>query len=385
MRRFCIFFPLLLVPMLCHALDGNNLEIEILKIMERYRAVGVSAAVIKDNRIIYTRSFGYNPNYKDTTLRMAIPINGKFVIQSISKSFIATAIMQLVEKGKLSLDDDANNYLSFSLRNPRYPSAPITIRMLLSHRSTINDKHYAWTLDQINPVMGKRWQECYNDYKPGTAFNYCNLNYSLLGAIIETVSKERFFDYIDENIIKPLGLNGSFNLTKIDSNLVVRALIYDKNTKRYRLDPTIYNYQFYRNKLKDYRLGDTTASFSPSGGMKMSIVDLAKYMKMHMNYGEFDGIRILSKRSELEMWKPQGPDKNGDTYFHKYGLAFSCFDYVVEGENFVGITGGAHGVHSAIYFNPEKKYGFAVICNGSTVGMKLINTVVQSLYQFLIK
>ena len=367
------------------SVDGkSNMEAEILDVMERYQTIGLSVAVVKDNRLVFHHTYGYNPHYSDTTLRMAIPTDGVYVIQSISKSFIATAIMQLVEKRKLKLDDDVNNYLGFRVRNPHFPNVPITVRMLLNQRSSINDKHYGWTLDQINPMRGKKWQECYNDYKPGTKFNYCNLNYSLLGAIIENVTGERFFDYIDAHIIKPLGLYASFNLTKIDSSLLVKALIYDKKTNSFKQDSSIYNYQFYRNKLKDYRLGDTTASFSPSGGMKISVVDLAKYMMMHMNYGELDGIRILSKKSELEMWEPQGPDKEGDLFFHNYGLSFSNFNYVVEGENFVGVTGGAHGINSAIYFNPEKKFGFAVICNGSTVGMKLVNSVVQSLYKHLI-
>ncbi len=352
--------------------------------LDRYRTVGLSVVVVKDNKIQYTRNFGYSPNYNDTSQRLAIPSNGVFVIQSISKSFISTAIMQLVEKGKLKLDDDANKFLDFNLRNPRYLRVPITIRMLLCHRSSINDKHYGWTLDQINPKRGKKWHECYNDYKPGTEFNYSNLNYSLLGAIIEIVTGEKFFDYIDEHITKPLGLNASFNLTKIDSTLVVKALVFDKRSNSFKQDSSIYNYQFYRDKLKDYRLGVTTACFSPSGGMKISIVDLAKYMMMHMNYGIYDGVKILSKKSELEMWKLQGPDKEGDTYFHNYGLSFSKFNNVVEGESLVGVTGGAHGIHSAIYFNPKKKYGFAIICNGSSTGIELNNKVVQILFKHII-
>ena len=384
MRRLIVTFPLFFICLYGFSENKKSLEEDIKEVMGDYQAVGVSVAVIKDNKIVYTNSFGYNPDYNDTTLRKSIPINGKYVIQSISKSFIATAIMQLVERKKLKLDDDANKYLDFNLRNPKFPKIPITIRMLLCQRSSINDKHYGWTFDQIKPTKGKKWQECYNEYKPGTKFSYCNLNYNLLGAIIENVTGKRFFDYIDENITDPLSINASFNLTKMDSTLIVKALKYDKKLKSFKQENSIYSYEYYRNKLKNYKLGNTTPCFSPSGGMKISVEDLAKYMMMHMNYGEFNGIKIISKESELEMWTPQGPDNGDNSFFQDYGLSFSRFNNVVEGESFVGVTGGAHGISSNIYFNPEKKYGFAVICNGSITGMKLNNSIVRILYKSLI-
>jgi CubicO group peptidase (beta-lactamase class C family) len=385
-RSLFVLLSFLYTCFFSYAQTGISLEAELQGVIDKYQAVGLSVAVVKDNKIVYTRSFGYNPNYNDTTLRLAIPSNGIYVIQSISKSFISTAIMQLVENDKISLDDDVNKYLDFNLRNPKYPDVPITVRMLLSHRSTINDKHYGWNLDQINPEKGNKWKECYNDYKPGTSFSYCNLNYNLLGAIIEQVTGERFYDFIDEHIIKPMGLYASFNLTKIDSTRLVRAYEYDRTSKKQKKDPYIYNYQFYKEKSEDYQLGSSsTACFSPSGGMKISTTDLAKYMIMHMNYGEYNGVRIISRESEIEMRKPQGDDESPDSYFSQYGLSFSRWDRIVEGESFVGITGGAHGIHSAMYFNPDKKYGFVVICNGCTADIKMKDSIVKVLYNHIIK
>lgn len=370
----------------CRAGNLIDMEVEILETMNKYQSVGLSTVVVKNNRIIYTRAFGYNPDYNDTTLRIAIPTDGVYVIQSISKSFIATAIMQMVEKNQIRLDDDVNDYLSFQVRNPEYRDVPITIRMLMSHRSSINDRHYGWTFDQINPQKGKKWKECYNNYRPGTKFSYCNLNYNLLGAIIERVTGNRFFDYIDKHIVNPMGLYASFNLIKIDSTHLVKALEYDKQSKKYKKDPYIYNYSHYKKILKYYQLGSSsTAYFSPSGGMKISAVNLAKYMIMYMNYGEYNGRRIISRKSVMEMWRPQGDDESLNVYFSQYGLSFSRWPKIVEGESFVGITGGAHGVHSAMYFNPEKKYGFVVICNGCTSDIKMKDSIVKALYNHLIK
>lgn len=379
-----ILYLLFLICISCRAEVKNSVDSEILSILERYQAIGTSVAVVKDNRICYTRTFGYNPDYNDTTLRMAIPTNGIYLIASISKSFIATAIMQLVEKKQLKLDDDINKYLLFKVRNPKYPETPITVRMLLNHRSTINDNYYSLDINQINPEKGRNWKGCYNDYPPGTKFKYCNFNYNLLGAIIEKVTGTRFFDYIDDNIMRPLELNASYNLTKMDTSMLVRSYRYDKTTKQFKKDGTVYNSEHYREKLRNYKLGSSTAYFSPSGGVKISATDLAKYMMMYMNYGEYHGKRILSKESVLEMWRPQGEDESPNSYFSQYGLSFSRWSKIVDGESFIGITGGAHGVHSAMYFNPEKKYGFVVICNGCTSDIKMKDSVVKVLYKYLI-
>lgn len=368
---------LLILCLSCHDLVGQNLETEIQKIMIRFKAIGASVAVVKNNRICYTHTFGYNPDYSDTTLRMAIPVNGVFMIQSISKTFISTAIMQLAEKKVLNIDDDVNDFLNFQVRNPNYPNIPITIRMLLNHRSTINDKHYG-SINNINPEKGKKWMECYNDYRPGTKFKYCNYNYTLLGAIIEKVTGRRFFDYIDDNIMLPLGLNASYNLTKIDTSMLVRSYRYDKKTNQFKKEKTIYNLQHYRDKLRNYKLGSSTSYFSPSGGVKISAIDLAKYMMAHMNYGEYKGKRILNKTSELEMWKSQGNDTT-------YALGFFCDKTILNGEPVIGVRGSAHGVHSIMIFNPEKKFGIVVICNGCTADRKMKQGIAWVLYKHLIK
>lgn len=385
MKNICRLFLIFFISSFCRNGECKTLDSEIQDIVAKYQAIGATVVTVKDNRIFYTRTFGYNPDYNDTTLRMAIPTNGIYLIASISKSFIATAIMQLVEKKQIKLEDDINKYLLFKVRNPKYPETPITVRMLLSHRSTINDNHYSLDINQINPEKGRNWKGCYDDYQPGTKFNYCNFNYNLLGAIIEKVTGKRFFDFIDDNIMKPLELNASYNLTKIDSTLLVRSYKYDKEKGEFKKEDRVYNSQYYRNKLRNYKLGSSTAYFSPSGGVRISATDLAKYMMMYMNYGEYNGKRILSKESVFEMWRPQGEDESPNSYFSQYGLAFSRWSKIVEGESFIGITGGANGVHSAMYFNPEKKYGFVVICNGCTSDIKMKDSLVKVLYNYLIK
>ena len=367
----------------CQGQETSDLENDINKLLTDYNAIGASVVVVKDNKICYHHSFGYNPDYNDPTTRNPIPDNGIFWLASVSKTFISTAIMQLVERKKLTLDDDVNKYLKLKVTNPKYPNVPITIRMLLCHRSSINDKHYGWNL-MLNYAKGEKWRDCYNDDKPGEKYFYCNLNYSLLGAIIENVSDMRFDQYIDENICEPLGLEASFNLTKMDSTRLVRTLKYDKTKNKFKKSLYIFDYQYVRDKLKDYQLGISTSALSPAGGMRMTAMDLAKWMLVHMNYGLYENKRILSKESELEMWKPQGNDRS-------YGLAFSHYPKIVKGVNLCGMTGGSHGINSVMFFNPEKKYGFVVITNGYIPNpprghlSSLARELVRPLYNFFIK
>ena len=373
----CFFF----IFNYCSAQNKMTLEEKIGRIMKKYEAVGVTAVVVKDNNICYTHTFGYNPDYNDTTLRRSISDSGVYVISSISKTFVCTAIMQLVENKKIRLDDDINKYLSFRVRNPQYPETPITVRMLMCHRSSLNDSQYDWTLDQINPETGKDWKGCYNDYAPGEDYKYCNLGYSMLGAIIENVSGERFDDYIENHITKPLGLYSSYNITRIDSSRLVKALLFDKKKKRFKKDNSIYNYPYYEKNLNNYRLGYSVSYLSPTGGVKISAIDLAKYMMMNMNDGKYAGKRIIKKKSEIEMRTPQMGNP-------EYGLAFSHYRGRVKGVALDGMVGCAHGVHSSMLFNPKEKYGFVVICNGCTSdssdGQNMNTEIIQQLYIYII-
>ena len=218
--------------------------------------------------------------------------------------------------------------------------------------------------------------------KVGEKFSYCNLNYSLLGAIIENITQMRFDEYIDKNICEPLGLDASYNLTKIDSARLVRSYMYDKLKKQFKPSKSIYNYQYVQNVLSEYNIGESAARLSPSGGMKISAADLAKWMLVHMNYGNLDGKPIITKESELAMWSPQGADRD-------YGLAFSRYEKVIKGVELYGMTGGAHGIHSLFFFNPDEKYGFVVICNGCTSeaanGYQMNYKIVKTLYRHFIK
>ena len=173
-------------------------------LMQQSHVMGLSVAVVKNNKVVYTHAFGL----KDRESNTPMTTDCLFRIASISKSFSATSVMQLVEAGKLSLDADVSTLIGFTVRNPKFPDKVITLRMLMSHLSSINDSQGYFSLDYINPSKNPDWAKCYSDYEPGKGYKYCNLNYNLTGTIIERTSGERFDQYVKHHVLDPLGLYG---------------------------------------------------------------------------------------------------------------------------------------------------------------------------------
>ena len=116
-------------------MSDRQIEKQILDYMAEYKTAGMSVVLVKSDKVVYQNAFGY----RDVETKEPLEINDIFRIASISKSFSGMSIMQLVEAGKISLDDDVNKYLDFSLRNPKHPDIPITVKMLLSHTSSMRD------------------------------------------------------------------------------------------------------------------------------------------------------------------------------------------------------------------------------------------------------
>jgi CubicO group peptidase (beta-lactamase class C family) len=363
-------FLLFCTPILLHAQDVK-VDSMLRAILQESPAAGMAVAVVKNNRIVYTHSVGFK------NIERGIPLTDDclFRIASISKSFSATSIMQLYEQGKLSLDQDVSELIGFPVRNPAFPEKVITLRLMLSHRSSINDSRGYFSLDSINPAKSAQWAKCYSKYEPGTHFDYCNLNYNMIGAIIEKVSGERFDHYVVNHILAPLQLYGGYNLDELDTARLASIYEYKTDSVRFVLSPGAYASR--TKEVAQYILGYTTPIFSPTGGMKISATDLAKYMLMHSRLGKAKGTRIL-KRSSAQIMQTPASGSLG------YGFAIETEDNIIPGEIMRGHTGSAYGLYSAMFFNPTKKYGIVVISNGCHPGFTNgLNTVIRKSIQTL--
>ena len=359
---------------------NEDIDIQIANIMKDYSAIGLSVVVVKNGRIVFQKAYGYNPDYSDESKRKPIKSNNLFYIASVSKTFVGTAIMQLVERGKLSLDDDVNNYLDFSVRNPNFPNVPITIRMLLCHHSSLKKDMDYDSFDKLLTKANENNKFFYNNYQPGSALSYSNLGYVILGAVIEKVSGLRFDRYINKNILRPLKLYGSYNMADLDSNRFVRTYWYNPNDAKFIKQFTTYSNN--QAMMEHYVLGYSTPAFRPADGMVISSGDLAKYMIMHINKGKNGHKkRILKEKSEDTMWQKNGKTVHGFSFFHSSNL--------IPGNDMIGMTGGARGIHSIMFFQPEKKFGFVVICNGcaakSADGSEMNKLIIRELYNTFVK
>lgn len=366
------------------AQKNEKAQAELKQMMTDLRVVGLSVAVVKDGKIIYSNALGLKNVEKNTPLST----DDIFRIASISKSFCATSIMQLVEAKKLSLDDDISDLVGFKIRNPNFPDKVITLKMLMSHTSSLNDSAGYFTLDMIDPSKNNGNEKSYSKYEPGSAYKYCNLNYTLVGVVIERASGMRFDNYVRANIIKPLGLYAGYNVDSLDRKKFGSIYAYNKKTDAFTESTKAYEPN--RAVWNTYQLGYSAYSFSPTGGMKISATDLAKYMTMHMYKGVYNGVRIISEKSAKLMQNSAVNIAEHDDY----GLAIRIRQTpdIAENTFLVGHTGSASGLYSAMFFNPDKKFGFVVMSSGSlpdTVGTigtrKVLVDAMNILYKNFIK
>jgi CubicO group peptidase (beta-lactamase class C family) len=175
-------------------------------------------------------------------------------------------------------------------------------------------------------------------------------------------------------------LYGGYWVDSLDASRFATLYSYD-SAKKFTPSPLAYAPR--REEIANYILGYSTPAFSPTGGMKISAADLAKYMTMHMNKGKYKGVRIISKKSANTM-QTKISDEEG------YGIALTTSDKLIPGKVMTGHTGVAYGLYSAMFFHPKEKFGIVVITNGCNPVYKngftqAISKTVNVLYDNLLR
>ncbi|MGE5499275.1 MAG: serine hydrolase [Syntrophothermus sp.] len=351
-------------------------------------AAGMSVVVVKNDKIIYSQGFGKR------NIEQNLPVDSKTIyrIASISKSFVATSIMQLCEQRKMSLTDDIGTLLGYSVRNPNYPNDPITVSMLLTHTSSLTDNAGYGSISSLKSSAA------FANRKPGTYFQYCNLGFSTLGAIIEKISNQRFDVYVREHILIPLGMNASYNIDDFaPSDFSNISVLYRKSGGSWVPQADNYNgIKPYPRDLSNYKMGEDCFIFSPTGGVRTSAEDLAKFMMAHMKNGVYNGVRVLSDSSAASMHSPKwiynGSNGANDGFWNKYGYAFQTAETLIPAQKMVGVPGEAYGLLSDMYYSPDSLYGIVFITNGgskfsseSNGFYNIENAVFNAVYNILIK
>ena len=355
MRKLFIFAVALAAMFACTSKQDQFNE-EVKAIMERNNNVGLALVAVNNGEVVLNETYGV----KNIETGEPIAKDDIFRIASISKSFCATAVMQLVEQGKLSLDQDVSELVGFEVRNPNFPDKVITVKMLLSHTASMSDANGYFSLNAMNPDSSATWKQAWNSYAPETGYEYCNLGYNTLGTIVERVSGERYDQYIINHILNPIGVYGGYEVLSLDSTKFVNIYTWNEETGEYIHKPAAYATK--EKEIENYVFGVSTPVFSPTGGLKISAQDLAQVMKMHMNLGTAEnGTQIISKESAEAMQSIVAPKTDeGDAY----GFAIRTSKQLLDGHTMIGHTGGAYGVYTSMFWNSERNFGFVVMTNG---------------------
>jgi CubicO group peptidase (beta-lactamase class C family) len=360
---------------------------------------GLSVLAIRAGKVAYHQQFGLRR--LDTVGNgMMAPVTPAtmFRIASISKMMTTFGAMKLVEEGKLRLDEDISTVMGFPVRNPAYPNKPITLRHLLSHTSTLrDDAGYSWGADtalrEVLLPTGKRhgkgemWAQ---QGAPGEYFTYCNLNWGVIGTLMERASGERFDRLMKRLLLQPMGLHGGYNPSEFTAQEVSdTATLYRRRTRDTEVwdskGPWIAQVDDFGVSaplappgIEHYEIGSNGTLFSPTGGMRISAGDMGKIMLMLINNGRYEGKQVLRPESLqamfAEQWHYNGT--NGDTLkglYHSWGLGAQRFDEVagkgnrlVPGGGFsaVGHLGEAYGLISTFVVDLQKKNGLVSLIGG---------------------
>ncbi len=314
----------------------------------------------------------------DLATGRAVTADDPVRVASISKLVTAIAVMRLVEQHRLDLDADVSTLLGWRLRNPAFPDAAITLRLLLSHRSSLTDGvDYVLPLDaDLRAVLAdpKAWDA---GHTPGTYFHYTNLNFPIIAAVMERATGERFDRLMDRLVLRPLKLDACYNWASCTPAMKARAIVIyrdgiaTKDTPAMIAACPVTPARDGGCDLARWRAGVNGAIFAPQGGLRISARGLATIGRLLLGQGALDGVRLLTRASvrllETPLWTFDGG--NGDTeggFYCRYGLAVTFLatpgcqdDPFGDGRARLGHGGDAYGLRSGLWIDPKAETGVA--------------------------
>jgi CubicO group peptidase (beta-lactamase class C family) len=346
------------------SLTPAQLDSAILSLMALNHTAGLSALIICRNSIVWEGNYGY----ADAAQTVPITDTTLFCVGSISKTFLSFATMQLWEHGLIDLDADVSNYLPFTVRNPYAPGSIITIRMILSHVSSIARRDETWiplsTFGADSPLDleqflrdhlvpgGARYDPAnYVAIAPGTYFEYSNYAPSLLALVIKQVTGSSLEEYCQDSLFGPLGMTET---SWFLGNLNVSHIAMP---------------QYYSNGAF-VAYGHAGIPIYPCGQLRTSTVQLARHLEAFMGYGALGGVRILDSATVAEIKRIQYPGSTGDPTW-EFGLGWfrdSMYAPVWQW----GHDGNLFYSGGGMYCRPEEQVGWLGLRVGNAAGVSYL-------------
>lgn len=326
------------------------------------QAISASMCIIKDDEIVWSNAYGWEKIWlwqkakKDTI----------YLIGSVTKTITATALLQLYDQGYYDLDEDINNYLPFSLRNPNHPDIPITFRMILSHTSSIydyciykpaglldfirsrpyQDNVCEWIQEVLLPTGSLYKEDYWLKTAPGKKATYSSVGFLVAGALVEQISGKKIDEYCEQNIFEPMGMdNTDFDVSKLQRSQLATPYICRMG---------------FHIPLPQYDPG----CFVSMGGLRTTAEDLGHFLIAHMNNGRYKEFQLL-KQETIEIMHNEIYEESinnaSNLRMRYYGLGwFRCNWFGCETEGHGGMMPG--GV-AYMMTNTTDNTGFIMLTN----------------------
>ncbi len=321
------------------------LETEKLALLQKevFDIPGLAVGVIKNGKVVYANAHGVQSiNSNDPLTTKSV-----FHMASVSKPFVATAIIQLVEKGKIDLDKKLLDYLPyFKMADERYRD--ITIRHMLNHSSGIPDvDDYEWDKPQYDDGAAERYARSFElvtlDFTPGEKFSYSNSAFDILADVIAKVSGISFEDYIKQNIFNPIGMvNSTFYKPEVPENISTKPHVFDNDMQRIVRDVYPYNRRH-----------------APSSTLHSNIEDMLLWAQVNLNKGVINGKRIYAEESYKLLTSPEIKLSENSS------VCLSWFVSKMNSSKKYSHSGGDPGYSTYFAFLPKEKSAIVLMVNVS--------------------
>ena len=294
-------------------------------------------AVVKDGRVLYARGYGYDDLAKQKPVD---PATSLFRIGSTSKLFTWTAVMQLVQQGKLDLDADVNTYLK-DFKIPPAFGKPITLRNLMTHSPGFEDGALGYLISNDSTRV-KSIEQTLEKHRPssvrapGVLSSYSNYGAALAGLIVQNVSGVPFNEYIRRNILDPLGMHHATFQEPVPADLL----------------PDLVTASAYENGVYTAKPFEYVGGFRPAGSASMSALDATHFMIAHLQDGRYESNRILDSATAERMHArtfandPRLP-----------GMALGFYEQRMNGVRVIGHEGDTQYFHTALFIVPDAQVG----------------------------
>ena len=341
-------------------IDSTKLDFLIDSIMTADHIPGLTALITrKDEGVVWKRNYGF----ANVELQKPVEDSTLFLVGSVSKTIVTTAIMQFWEADSFDLDDNINDYLDdFQVINPYHPNDTITFRMLMMHTSGINDNYPqvfdplticgdspvpldSFLINYFTPGGKYYYPNNFNSWAPGTWWDYSNFAVCLLAYFVEKFSGSTFEEYCRENIFNPLGMGPSttsYFLSGLDTTTIAIPYLWQNN----QYIPYCHH----------------GVPFYPICQLRTNKLDLEHFLTAYMNWGQYNGNRILDSSTvdlmltdQLGHPDPQYGEIQGLVWYQTHEVSNSIWPW--------GHGGAWNGCRAKMFFKQEEDWGVMYFIN----------------------